>query len=220
MGVPTVIQDILTQKISHEKKIVLLNELLEKTPEHTIIHDFIRAEDFLIRKRGIRAADIYGEIAEKTAHPGWLVERQAATLARYAYFDIGSGPINRSFDIYTQKLGVEPEKAWKKIADILKRVKGYGYAAQCYANAGMPGTAARMFEKQLKQSEKAAWYYEQAGEWLQAARMYKKSKLHDKAGNCYAQAGMMKLAVKEWKKAGTLLQHNVTESAMQRILSR
>ena len=149
-----------------------------------------------------------------------LVERQARTLAKYAYQDIGSGPIEKAHVLFTQKLGEDPEKAWKKIADILKRMKGWGYAAQCYANAGMEGTAARMFEKQLKDGQRAAFYYEENEEFVRAARMYKKSKLHDKAGSCYLKAGMMKLAVQQWKKAGTLKQHNVGEQVMERILRK
>jgi len=84
----------------------------------------------------------------------------------------------------------------------------------------MPGTAARMFEKTLKEPQRAAFYYEQAGEFLPAARMYKKAKLFDKAGNCYAQGGLLKNAVKMWKKAGTLEKHNIGEQTMENILRK
>ncbi|NQU79681.1 hypothetical protein HQ545_07990 [Candidatus Woesearchaeota archaeon] len=220
LKIPSEVQSILKQKIYHEQKIYRLKQLLETNPKNSIILDFVEAEEYLIKKKGFKAAKLYENIAEKTGEPKWLLDRIARTLAKYAYFDIGSGPIDKAHAIFTMKLGEDPEKAWKKIADILKRVKGYGYSAQCYANANMPGTAARMFEKQLKQYQKAAWYYEQAEEWIQAARMYKKSKIPDQAGSCYVKAGMMKMAVKEWKKAGTLEQHNIGKQMMKEILRK
>jgi tetratricopeptide (TPR) repeat protein len=220
MKIPSEVQSILKRKMYHEQKIFHLKQLLEKNPDCSVIGDFVRAEELLIRKKGFQAAKVYEEISVKTGEPRWLMDRLARTLAKYAYFDIGSGPIDKAHAIFTQKLGEDPLKAWKTIADILKRVKGWGYAAQCYANAEMPGTAARMFEKQLKDSQRAAWYYEQAEEWLHAARMYKKSKLHDKAGICYMKAGMMKMAVKQWKKAGTLKKHNIGEQMMEQIFRK
>jgi tetratricopeptide (TPR) repeat protein len=220
MRIPSAVHDILTQKITHPEKIALLNRLLEKDPESTVVYEFIKAEELLISKKGMAAADLYGEIAKWTGEPHWLVERQAKTLAKYAYHDIGSGPIDKAFQIYTQKLGVEPEKAWKKIGDILKNSKGFGFAAQCYANAGQAAAAGKMFEKQTKDPQRAAWYYEQSEQWLKAARAYKKAKLHDKAGECYAHAGLMKMAVQQWKKAGTLEKHNVGEQTLRNILKR
>jgi tetratricopeptide (TPR) repeat protein len=219
MRVPNGVQDILRQKILHQDKIVLLKQLLDKEPDCTLINDFIRAEERLVSKKGMEASDIYERIAGKCGEPSWLVERQAKTLARYAYYNIGAGPIDKSFEIYTQKLGLEPDKAWKKIAEILKKAKGYGYAAQCYANAGMPGTAARMSEK-LKDPQRSAWYYELAQEWVRSARMYKRAKLYDKAGECYQKANFMKLAVQQWKKAGTLEQHNIGEQMLQNIMNK
>ncbi|MFC1742104.1 hypothetical protein ACFL3V_06220 [Nanoarchaeota archaeon] len=220
MRIPTEVQLILKQRVKHEQKIELLQALLERTPDATVIYDFVKAEELLVRKKGMLAADLYGEIALRCGDPKWLLERQAKTYAKYAYFDIGSGPINKAFVIFTQKLDDEPERAWKKIADVLKGMKGWGYAAQCYANAGMPGTAARMFEKTLKEPQRAAFYYEQAKEWLPAARMYKKAKMHDKAGVCYAGGGLLKNAVKMWKKAGTLEKHNVGEQTMENIMRK
>ena len=220
MKIPSAVQDILKKRAYHEQKIFHLKKLLEQNPQHSVVLSFITAEEYLIKKKGFKAAKVYEDICAKTGEPRWLLDRLARTLAKYAYQDIGSGPIDKAHSIFTQKLGVDPEKAWKRIADILKRVRGYGYAAQCYANADMPGTAARMFEKQLKQPPKAAWYYEQAGEWLPAARMYKKSKLHDKAGECYVKAGMLKMAVKQWKKAGTLKKHNIGEQVMEQIMRK
>lgn len=218
--IPSEVQAILKRKMYHEQKAFHLKKLLEENPDQPIISDFITAEELLVKKKGFRAAKVYEQIALKTGEPQWLMDRLARTLAKYAYQDIGSGPIEKAHMIFTQKLDMEPEKAWKRIADILKRMKGWGYAAQCYANADMPGTAARMFEKQLKQPDRAAWYYEQAEEWLPAARMYKKAKLHDKAGECYTKAGMLKMAVKQWKKAGTLEKHNIGEQVMQQILRK
>jgi tetratricopeptide (TPR) repeat protein len=220
MRIPSSVQDILTQKITHPEKIALLNKLLEKDPESTVIYEFIKAEELLISKKGMAASEVYAEIAKWTGEPRWLVERQAKTLAKYAYHDIGSGPIQKAFDIYTQKLEVEPDKAWRKLGDILKTSRGYGYAAQCYANAGQAATAGKMFEKQTKDPQRAAWYYEQSEQWLKAARAYKKSKLHDKAGECYAKAGLMKMAVQQWKKAGTLEKHNVGAQTLRNILKR
>ena len=220
MRIPNEVQLILKQRIKHEQKLELLNVLLEKNPDQTVVHDFMDAEELLIKKKGMAAADLYGEIASRADDPKWLLERQAKTYAKYAYFDIGRGPINKAFEIFTQKLDEEPERAWRKIADVLKNMKGWGYAAQCYANAGMPGTAARMFEKTLKEPQRAAFYYEQAHEWLPAARMYKKAKLHDKAGVCYANAGLLKNAVKMWKIAGTLEKHNIGEQTMENIMRK
>jgi tetratricopeptide (TPR) repeat protein len=220
LRIPSEVQVILKQRVKHEQKIELLNVLLEKNPECTVVYDFVRAEELLVKKKGMAAADLYGEIGSKAGDPRWLLERQAKTYAKYAYFDIGSGPIHKAFAIFTTKLDEEPEKAWKKIADVLKNMKGWGYAGQCYANAGMPGTAARMFEKTLKEPQRAAFYYEKAEEWLSAARMYKKAKLFDKAGNCYAQGGLLKNAVKLWKKAGTLEKHNIGEQTMENILRK
>jgi tetratricopeptide (TPR) repeat protein len=218
--IPNGVQEILKRKIYHEQKVFHLKQLLEKDPDNAVIMDFVRAEEHLVKKKGFQAAKVYEEIALKTGEPRWLMDRLARTLAKYAYRDIGSGPIEKAHMIFTQKLGQDPEHAWKTIADILKRVKGWGYAAQCYANADMPGTAARMFEKQLRQPQKAAWYYEQAEEWLPAARMYKKAKLFDQAGNCYVKAKMMKNAVKMWKKADTLEKHNVGEQMMEQIMRK
>lgn len=218
--IPAEVQTILKQKMYHEQKAFHLKKLLESHPNDQIIPLFIQAEELLVKKKGFRAAKVYEQIASQTGDPKWLLDRTARTLAKYAYQDIGSGPIEKAHTIFTQKLDVEPEKAWKTIADILKRVKGWGYAAQCYANAEMPGTAARMFEKQLKQPQKAAWYYEQAGEFIHAARMYKKAKLHDKAGSCYVKAGMMKMAVQQWKKAGTLEKHNIGPQVMEQIMRK
>jgi tetratricopeptide (TPR) repeat protein len=219
MRVPNGVQDILRQKIPHQDKIALLKKILEQEPDNTIINAFIHAEELLTSKKGVEAAEVYERIAAKCGEPSWLIERQAKTLARYAYYNIGAGPINKAHDIYTQKLGIEPDKAWKKIAEILKKAKGYGYAAQCYANAGMPGTAARMSEK-LKDVPRAAWYYEMAEEWVRAARMYKRAKLHDKSGECYQKSGFMKLAVQQWKKSGTLEKHNIGEQTLQNIIKK
>ena len=220
MRIPSEVREILKRKIYHEQKVFHLKQLMQKYPDNPIILSFVQAEEYLMKKKGFKAAKVYEEICSKTGDPRWLLDRLARTLAKYAYQDIGSGPIEKAHLIFTQKLGVEPEKAWKRIADILKRMKGWGYAAQCYANADMPGTAARMFEKQLKQPQKAAWYYELAEEWLSAARMYKKSKLHDKAGECYARVDMLKMAVKQWKKAGTLEKHNIGKQVMEKILRK
>ena len=218
--IPSEVQDILKQKIFHEQKLFRLKQLMEKYPENAYIIRFVEAEEQLIKKKGFRAAKIYEEIASQTGDPKWLLERTAKTLAKYAYQDIGSGPIEKAHAIFTQKLDVDPEKAWKTIADILKRVKGWGYSAQCYANAGLPGTSARMFEKQLKDPQRAAWYYEQAEEFIHAARMYKKARLFDKAGTCYLKAGMMKMAVEQWKRAGTLEQHDIGPQVMEQILRK
>ncbi|MBW2997632.1 hypothetical protein KY349_04805 [Candidatus Woesearchaeota archaeon] len=220
MRIPSEVQEILKRKAYHEQKAFYLKQLLEKYPDNPLILEFMRAEEYLMKKKGFKAAKVYEGICAKVGDLRWLVERQARTLAKYAYQDIGSGPIDKAHMLFTRKLGEDPLKAWKKIADILKRVKGWGYSAQCYANADMPGTAARMFEKQLKQPQKAAWYYEQAEEWLPAARMYKKAKLFDKAGECYTRAGMLKNAVKQWKKAGTLAKHNIGEQVMEQILRK
>lgn len=220
MRIPSEVQEILKRKVYHEQKAFYLKQLMEKYPDNPVLLEFVKAEELLVKKKGFQAAKVYEEIAAKTGEPKWLLDRLARTLAKYAYFDIGSGPIEKAHTIFTQKLGDDPAHAWKTIADILKRMKGYGYSAQCYANADMPGTAARMFEKQLKQPQKAAWYYEQAEEWLAAARMYKKAKLFDKAGECYARAGMLKNAAKQWKKAGTLEKHNIGEQMMQQILRK
>lgn len=219
MRIPNGVKQVLEKKVFHEQKIALLQGLVDESPESTIIHDFITAEKYLIKKNGLRASKIYDSIAVRTNNPAWLVERMAKTLAKYAYHDLGSGPIQMAHDIFTQRLSMEPEKAWKKLADILKKSKGFGYAAQCYGNAGMAGTAARMFEK-LKQKDKAGWYYEQNKEHVRAARMYKAAKLHEKAGENYAKASMLKLAVKQWKKAGTLEKHNIGEQMMQQILRK
>ncbi|MBW2967423.1 hypothetical protein KY362_02970 [Candidatus Woesearchaeota archaeon] len=218
--IPSAVQDLLRKRIYHEQKIILLNKLVEGQEQHSIVHDFIRAEELLIKKKGFAAARVYEEIAVQAGEPRWLLDRLARTLAKYAYQDIGSGPIEKSHAIFTQKLGEDPEKAWKKIADILKRMKGWGYAAQCYANAGMAGTAARMFEKQLKDGQRAAFYYEENEEFVRAARMYKKAKLYDKAGECYAKGGLLKNAVQLWKKAGTLEKHNIGEQTLARIMGR
>ncbi|MBW2972186.1 hypothetical protein KY359_04085 [Candidatus Woesearchaeota archaeon] len=218
--IPSEVQDILKEKIYHEQKAFRLKQLMEKYPDNPVIPEFVRAEELLVRKKGFQAAKVYEDIAAMTGEPNWLMDRLARTLAKYAYFDIGSGPIEKAHAIFTQKLGDDPEHAWKTIADILKRMKGWGYSAQCYANANMPGTAARMFEKQLKDAQRSAFYYEQAEEWINAARMYKKAKLHDKAGSCYLRAGMMKMAVQQWKKAGTLAQHNIGPQVMEQILRK
>ena len=220
MRIPGAVQDILSQKLPHPEKINLLNTLLQKEPEHTIIKEFVYAEKLLTLKRGLDAAEMYGEIASRCGDPKWLLERQAKTYAKYAYSNIGSGPIDKAFRILTEKVGVEEDKAWKKLGDLLKNSKGFGYAAQCYANAGKGATAGKMFEKQIKDPHRAAWYYEQSDEWLKAARMYKKQKLHDKAGECYEKAGMMKLAVKEWKNAGTLEKHNIGAQTLKNILGK
>ncbi|MBW2964280.1 soluble NSF attachment family protein [Candidatus Woesearchaeota archaeon] len=220
MRIPSEVHLVLRQRVKHEEKITLLQALLQKMPEQTVIHDFIQAEQLLIRKKGMLAAQLYGEIAYRFGEPSWLLERQAKTYAKYAYTDIGSGPINKAFDIYTQKLGVDEEKAWKKIGDILTAMKGFGYAAQCYANAGQAKKSGKIFEKNTKDPQRAGFYYEQAEEWLPAARAYKKAKLHDKAGECYAKAGYLKLAVQQWKKAGTLERHNVGPQTMENILRK
>ena len=218
--IPGEVQEILKMKIYHEQKAFRLKQLMEAHPDNQHIEQFVKAEELLVKKKGFRAAKVYEEIASQTGDPKWLLDRTARTLAKYAYQDIGSGPIEKAHAIFTQKLDVEPEKAWKTIADILKRMKGWGYSAQCYANADMPGTAARMFEKQLKDPQRAAFYYEQADEFIHAARMYKKAKLHDKAGSCYVKAGMMKMAVQQWKKAGTLEKHNIGPQVMEQIMRK
>lgn len=220
MRIPSEVQLVLKQRVKHEEKIQLFHALLQRVPDGTVVYDFIKAEELLIRKKGILAAEMYGEIAARTGEPSWLLERQAKTYAKYAYTDIGSGPINKAFEIYTQKLEVEEEKAWKKIGDILTSMKGFGYAAQCYANAGQAKKSGKIFEKNTKDPQKAAFYYEQAEEYLPAARAYKKAKLHDKAGECYEKAGYMKLAVQQWKKAGTLERHNVGPQTMENILRK
>lgn len=217
--IPAEVQGILKRHMYHEEKIVLLKQLHADTG-HSVILDFIRAEELLVKKRGFAAAKVYEDIASQAGDPKWLIDRQARTLAKYAYQDIGSGPVEKAHRLMTEKLGDDPEKAWKKIADILKRMKGWGYAAQCYANAGMAGTAARMFEKQLNDGQRAAFYYEQNEEFVRAARMYKKAKLYDKAGECYAKGGLLKNAVQLWKKAGTLEKHNIGEQTLQKILGR
>lgn len=213
------IKEILEKKIFHEEKIVLLQQLLQKHPHSIEINDFIAAEKYLIKKNGLAAAKIYDGVASQHGDPSWLVERMAKTLAKYAYFDMGSGPVIMAHDALVKRVGMEPDKAWKKLGDLLKKSKGFGYAAQCYANANMEGTAARMFEK-LKQPDRAAFYYEQHGEYVRAARMYKRHKLHDKAGENYAKAGFMKLAVQQWKKAGTLEKHNIGSQTYHNIVGK
>ncbi len=220
MRIPGEVQEILKLKMYHEQKAFRLKQLLEKYPDNDVVLAFIKAEELLIKKKGFKAAKVYEGIASMTGEPKWLLDRTARTLAKYAYQDIGSGPIEKAHAIFTQKLGEDPEHAWKTIADILKRMRGWGYSAQCYANANMPGTAARMFEKQLKDPQRAAWYYEQAEEFVHAARMYKKARLFDKAGECYFKAGMAKNAVRLWKKAGTLEKHNIGPQMLERIMRK
>jgi len=220
MKIPAPLKRVLKQKITHQDKLILLRNLLQESPKSIIIQEFIKAEELLIRKQGMDAAEKYSYIASLTGEPKWLIERQAKTLTKYAYTDIGSGPLNKAFDIYTQRLNMAPEKAWKKIAEVLKSAKGYGYAAQCYANAGMPDAAGKMLQRDAKDPQRAAWYFEQAGEWMKAARLYNKAKLPDKAGECFEKAGEMKHAVKQWKKAGTLEKHNVGKQTYSNIMKR
>jgi len=209
---------ILKQKITHQEKIAQFQILEKKHPDSKSLDLFVRAEQFLIAKRGKDAAELYCEIAQK-ADFAWLYERAAKTYAKYAYSDIGSGLIVKAHEIYTQKLSEEPTAAWKKIADILKKNKGYGYAAQCYSNAGLAGTAARMSQK-VKDHQRAAWYFEQGGEWMNAAKLYKRLKLHDKSGECFQKCGDMKSAVLQWKKAGTLEKHNIGEQTFKNFLKK
>jgi tetratricopeptide (TPR) repeat protein len=211
------IKRTLSKKISHQEKIVLLSELKGKNPRLGIIDEFISAEELLIKKDGLAAAQIYGRLAN-LLDIDWLLERQARTIAKYAYQDIGSGTLNKAHQIYVQ-LGVADDTAWKKIADILKTAKGYGYAAQCYLQAGKPQLAAKMCRK-AGDLNRAALYFEKSSEWLSAAKLYKKAKVHDKAGECFKLAGDMKSAVIEWRKAGTLEKHNIGPQTAYNILHR
>jgi tetratricopeptide (TPR) repeat protein len=209
---------VLRQKLGHEQKIVLFKELERKYPDSKSVDFFIRAEQHLIGKRGKDAAELYCAIAEK-ADAKWLFERAAKTYAKYAYTDIGSGLISKAHDIFTQKLSCNPDEAWKRIGDILRKNKGYGFAAQCYSNAGLPDTAARMSQK-IKDPQRAAWYFEQANMWDKAAKLYKRLKLHEKSGDCFQKCGDMKSAVAQWKKAGSLEKHNIGEQTLRNILNK
>ena len=84
MRVPNGVRQVLETKAFHEKKVYLLQALVEKNPEATIIHDFITAEKYLIKKNGFRAAKIYESIASRTNDPsrvGGLVESAHAVLS-------------------------------------------------------------------------------------------------------------------------------------------
>ncbi len=214
------IRRILKKRISHEDRIILLNSLRQgKTPNiQYLIDGFIRSENLLIRKKGLDAADLLASLERFIPEQVWLLEYRAYLYSRYAYHHIASGAIQKSYDIYTQRLGWKDSDAWRRIARILKDHKGFGFAAQCYANAGSPDTAARML-KRAKKFQQAGWYFEQAGLWRDAALCYRREKLYDKAGDCFAQHGDLRSAFRSWKKAGTLDKHNVGDALWKKVMS-
>ena len=217
----SVIRRILKKRISHGDKIILLNSLRNnKTPNiQYLIDGFIRSENFLIRKKGLNAADAIESLYRYIPEQAWLLEYQAYLYSRYAYHHIASGAIQKAHSIYTQRLNWKDPDAWRRIADILKKHKGWGFAAQCYANAGKPDVAARML-KRNKKLQQAGWYFEQAESWKDAALCYRKDKLYDKAGECFAKQGDLKTALRCWKKAGSLERHNIGKETWKKVMSK
>ncbi len=212
---------ITKKKVSHENKILLLESLRNnKTPnEQYIVDHFIKASQLLDRRKGLDAADLLENIHRYVPEQVWLLEYQAYLYSRYAYHNIASGAIQKAHSIFTDRLNWKEEDAWFRIATTLKKHKGYGFAAQCYANAGKPDAAARMLKRQ-KKLQQAAWYFEQAGEWKQAALLYRRDKYHDKAGECFARHGDLKSAALQWKKAGTLEKHNIGKDVYKRMMRK
>lgn len=166
------------------------------------IERLIDAEQKLLEKKGIFAADLYEHVRSKISNLKHLLLHEAQTRAGFAYTNISSGSVQKAVNCYIL-LGYSDMKAWFTVAEGLVKVKGFGFAAQCYNNAGKPEVAARMFAKQGKFQE-AGWYFELAKQFKHAAVQYKKGKYFDKAGDCYKEANEMHSAVMLWKKAGTL----------------
>lgn len=212
---------IMKKNVSHEDKILLLESLRNnKTPNvQYLIDGFINSERLLVRKKGLDAAEVLQQFMQFLPELVWLYEYQAFLYSRYAYHDISSGAIQKAHDIYTQHLGWRPEDSWFRIATVLKKYKGYGFAAQAYENAGKPELAARMLKAQ-KKFQQAAWYFEKAGFWKDAAILYRRERYDDKAGECFARHGDLRSAVKCWKKAGTLEQHNIGKDTYRNIMSK
>ncbi len=215
------IKRIIKKKISHEQKASLFLALQNnKTPnEQFLIKGFMDASNLLARKKGIEAADRIAPLHSFIPDQVWLHEYQAHLYARYAYNNISSGAINKSFNILTENLNWKPENAWQKIAITLKKHKGFGFAAQCYANAGKPEIAARML-KSKKMLQQAGWYFEQAAFWKDAAMCYRRDKYFDKAGVCFEKSGDLKSAARCFKKAGTLEAHNISKEQYKKIIKK
>ena len=215
------VRRVLKKNVPHEDKMLLFSRLQNnRTPNVQYLLDmFINHERLLGRKKGLDAADILTTIQNFIPEQVWLIEYQAYLYSRYAYHDIASGAIQKAHDIFTQRLNWKDEDAWFRIGTILKKHRGYGFAAQCFTNAGRPEVAARMLKSQ-KKFQQAGWYFEQARLWKEAALAYRRDKLFDKAGDCFAEHGDMRSAVRCWKQAGTLEKHNIGRETYRNIMSK
>jgi tetratricopeptide (TPR) repeat protein len=172
------------------------------------------AEQRLIERKGLFAADLYEHVRSQISDLKHLLLREAQVRVGFAYSDISSGAVQKAYNCYIL-LGYPEQKAWMTVAAGLINVKGYGFAAQCYGNAGKPELAGRLFSK-LGKFQQAGWYFEMAKQYKRAAVQYKKGQYFDKAGDCYSQVGDNYSAVKMWKKAGTLKSKNLGEQLIDK----
>ena len=71
-----------------------------------------------------------------------------------------------------------------------------------------------------KKLQQAAWYFEKAELWKDAALLYRRDKYFDKAGECFAKHGDVKAACLCWKKAGTLERHNIGKETWKKVMGK
>ena len=213
------IKRIVKKKISNQEKATLFLSLQNnKAPnEQFFIKGFMDVSNLLSRKKGIDAAERLEPLHSFIPDQVWLHEYQAHLYARYAYHNISRGAINKSYQILTDRLNWKPNNAWQRIAVTLKKHKGFGFAAQCYANAGKPVIAARMLRSK-KMLQQAGWYFEKAESWRDAALCYRRDKYFDKAGECFQKFGDIKSAARCFKKADTLERRGISKEQYKKIM--
>ncbi len=106
----------------------------------------------------------------------------------------------KSRTIYCQIEIAKGQSQYGQVARLYESIKDFGSAAEHFALAGEWASAATIYDRVLKQREKAAEYYEKAQQYEQAAKLTQRLKRLDKAAELYFKAADYKQAEKLWKR--------------------
>ena len=87
-----------------------------------------------------------------------------------------------------------------QVARLYESIKDFGSAAEHFALAGEWASAATIYDRVLKQPEKAAEHYERAQQYKQAGKLTQRLKRLDKAAELYFKAADYSQAEKLWKR--------------------
>ncbi len=97
-------------------------------------------------------------------------------------------------------LFLEKEKRYQEAGELYLSGKAYAKAVEFFARSGDYEQAARITLKHLQDKERAACYFEEAGQFDNAARLFQKLNRLEKAADLYERARNYKAASRLWKK--------------------